>query len=257
MITAKQSLFGIKPDYHLRGSNVALVGNSPAILSSSRGAEIDSHDEVIRFNGATVQGYSASTGSKTTIVCVAIDIAYIYAEPFKIPWMLSPSSIDNDESKVLARQFNAEQLVKTFSDSSFFVFRPNPDQRWTCAADYLPSAADKLQQSSILYYFDQSQTAYMDSAGAANKLLEKIGISTRLQFGGPRTGFKMILRCILTGVTPSLYGFDIDPEISTAEHYYDSVTKEDLSTYKDHDIRSERDAVAELASRGLVKLFGP
>jgi hypothetical protein len=254
MISSDNRFFGIQPAYLLKGSRVALVGNSPGILASDHGAEIDSHDEVIRFNGAMVSGYERSTGSKTTAVCVAIDIAYIYADPYKLPWMLSKDNIDNEESIFLARCHNAEQLLRLFPCSAFFVFEPKLGMRWTCAADHLLPVSDQPGLSPTFYYFDEQPDSYIDSFEYANVFLERLNISGRLKFGGPRTGFKMVIRCILSGVTPSLYGFDTDSRISTAEHYYDNVTKEDVGSYADHDIRSERDIIAEMASLGLVKV---
>lgn len=45
----------------------AIVGSSGALLHDRRGAEIDSHDFVVRFNNAPVEGYEAVVGARTDL----------------------------------------------------------------------------------------------------------------------------------------------------------------------------------------------
>jgi hypothetical protein len=45
----------------------AIVGNSGKLLDSDNGALIDSHDIIVRFNGAKTNGYLQHCGAKTTI----------------------------------------------------------------------------------------------------------------------------------------------------------------------------------------------
>jgi hypothetical protein len=53
----------------IKGANkIAIVGRSPILLGGGLGAEIDSHDVVIRFNNSDVGGkYSADYGTKTNV----------------------------------------------------------------------------------------------------------------------------------------------------------------------------------------------
>ncbi len=48
-------------------SRVILVGNGPSVLAAERGTEIDSFDEVIRFNNFALAGFEKFTGAKTTL----------------------------------------------------------------------------------------------------------------------------------------------------------------------------------------------
>jgi hypothetical protein len=48
---------------------VALVGSSANLIDKSYGKEIDSFDEIIRFNRAPTEGYESDVGSRTTIRC--------------------------------------------------------------------------------------------------------------------------------------------------------------------------------------------
>lgn len=51
----------------INGKSVAVVGNGPSEVGKGSGAEIDSHDIVIRFNNYHTKGFEADYGSKTTI----------------------------------------------------------------------------------------------------------------------------------------------------------------------------------------------
>lgn len=48
-------------------TRVVLVGNGPSLLREPLGAEIDAHDEVVRFNRFKIAGFEAFTGSRTTL----------------------------------------------------------------------------------------------------------------------------------------------------------------------------------------------
>lgn len=50
----------------------ALVGNAGTILAYDNGAEIDSHDVVIRFNCAFTDGIEAKIGARTDVICANI-----------------------------------------------------------------------------------------------------------------------------------------------------------------------------------------
>jgi beta-1,6-galactosyltransferase len=54
----------------------AVVGNSGTLLSSSRGAQIDAHDLVVRLNNARVAGFAADVGAKTSLSFVNSNILH-------------------------------------------------------------------------------------------------------------------------------------------------------------------------------------
>ena len=51
----------------LEGKRVAVVGNAPSEIGRKKGAEIDAHDLVIRFNNFRLKGFEDDYGSKTDI----------------------------------------------------------------------------------------------------------------------------------------------------------------------------------------------
>ena len=54
-------------DLNFKNKSVAVVGSSGNLLNKEAGEEIDSHDIVIRFNQARVEGYEKYVGSRTDI----------------------------------------------------------------------------------------------------------------------------------------------------------------------------------------------
>lgn len=61
-------------------SSLAIVGSSAKLLEDERGAEIDSFDDVMRFNRAPTKGFEEIAGSKTTIRIVNGHV--FMSEPF-------------------------------------------------------------------------------------------------------------------------------------------------------------------------------
>lgn len=54
-------------DYFSKNKSIAIVGNSGRELGKNKGAEIDSHDIVIRFNNFPAEGYEKDYGVKTNV----------------------------------------------------------------------------------------------------------------------------------------------------------------------------------------------
>ncbi|XP_062988321.1 beta-galactoside alpha-2,6-sialyltransferase 1 [Elgaria multicarinata webbii] len=60
----------------------AVVSSAGAMKSSHLGAEIDSHDAVLRFNGAPTSGFEADVGEKTTIRLVNSQLITVEEQKF-------------------------------------------------------------------------------------------------------------------------------------------------------------------------------
>ena len=54
---------------YIQGKSIAIVGSAPNEIGKGKGAEIDAHDIVMRFNSYSTKGYEEDYGSKTQIYC--------------------------------------------------------------------------------------------------------------------------------------------------------------------------------------------
>lgn len=240
-------LVAVKPDLHLSES-VAVVGNSSSLRNAEFGEEIDGYGDVIRFNGALTQGFERSVGSKTTMQVIGIDLAYLFNKAYLQP--------GGDESRMdYNRVENARRMSEFFPGARFLTFHDgdtarNEKNKQYMTSYYLESAAPHLP----VFVFEENAPGAFLTYFSANKDLERLGINSRLSHGGPRTGIKIVMRCVMSGIVPVLYGFDVDTSLEFAQHYYDDVIKAPITEYKPHDIRGEMYLLAELHQKGLVRV---
>ncbi|KAI3366220.1 hypothetical protein L3Q82_010051 [Scortum barcoo] len=102
----------------------AVVMSAGAVLNSSLGWEIDSHDAVLRFNAAPIKGFERDVGTKTTIRIINSQIvarpkhqfnsSSLYRDGTLLVWDPAPYSSD---------------LTQWFEKPDFDLFSPYVQQR--------------------------------------------------------------------------------------------------------------------------------
>lgn len=246
-----RKLPAINPDLEIP-EIVAIVGNSPNLLNDTNGANIDSHDCVVRFNGAVTQGFEKHAGSKTSIQVIGIDLAYLFHPRYR-----RGSKEQSQEKLSEVRQHNACEITSQFPSCKYITFDPSDSKRNAinpqyASAQYLTKAKPDID----LYAFNERGSGSFMTYYEANKELELLGLRTRLSHGGPRTGPKIVLRLLMAGIKPTLFGFDIDTSIQVARHYFDDVIQDQVDSYKPHDIRGEMELMSELVAKDMIRLGG-
>lgn len=73
-VNSYRELSRLRKDYgNLQGCSVALIGNAQSIFAAHHGAEIDSHDIVVRMNAGWVID-AGCQGSRTDILCLSMGL---------------------------------------------------------------------------------------------------------------------------------------------------------------------------------------
>lgn len=244
---SRTRLIATSPDLMLSGE-VAIVGNSSSLRESAYGAEIDSFEDVLRFNGALTEDYEAQVGKRTTIQIMGIDVAYLFNPKYVRP---SKDPVINDER----RKENARRICQFFPDIKFLTFNPSDEERneknkQYATAHYLREANPDAE----VFYFEEDGPGSSISYYTANRDFEALGLTARLKHGGPRTGMKTVIRCVMSGIRPTLFGFDIDTSLEFVRHYYDDITNDKISEYQAHDMRGEMFVLLEMFEKGLIDI---
>ena len=243
----EKKFFGINEELYI-SDDVAIIGSSSSLLSQNYAEEINSTDVVIRFNGALIKGYENKVGKKTDLICLGLDVAYYFSYPF-----ISPRG-DVTQCDSPNRLQNAYILSALHRNSKFITWADEEDRSKKnmqhANALFMNEAAG--EERVFTWGMEKSPIEIKDNY-QGNRILESYGIPGLLSSGkGMRTGFRTTLMLIKSGIRPKLYGFDIDPTIKSALHYYDSITLDSAEDHPSHDIKGEMAALIELHNRNLI-----
>lgn len=163
------------------GPRVALVGSSAILLKTTHGADIDAHDDVIRFNRAPVDGFEQHAGSKTTIRTANL---HVFANiPFN-RW----------DPKGQPADFIASQ-----KDCRVIYVGPNNHPYWQ-------KGVKELDPSSVAFRLNQVEIK--------REMKRKFKLDK-----DPSVGLILTWICLQSGIKPSLYGFGIEETGMT--HYWE------------------------------------
>lgn len=213
-------LYNIRPIINVSKS-IALVGNSDSLLAHDYSKEIDSYQDVMRFNFSNM--LPTHTGTKTTIRWVNC--------PIDIHSAKQHTNITSDSQlapyirklfvgpKVIAWDSIKDKLHLYSKDIN--VHKPNGLCTIKNVNDYLDTLPN------IKGRFDLSLTK-----------------------SWPRTGFQAILTCIRSNCTPHLYGFDITPK--NVIYHYSKTQKYVTDNIVEHQVRAEVNILRELVDNNYV-----
>jgi len=163
-------------------SSLAIVGSSDLLSDSGSGAEIDSFEDVVRFNRAPTIGYENDVGSKTT-VRVANNHVFdgIGLDPKE--WPNQP-----------------HDFIKKLKNTQICYFGPT-SQPWH-------GREKKADPTCELFRFRYEEMPRLKSAfnHESNKNFT--------------VGVGFVCLCVASGIVPCLYGFDLEDRYRG--HYYES-----------------------------------
>ena len=182
----------------MRGGGVffdrcAIVGSSGALLASERGAEIDAHDLVMRFNNAPTHGFEAYVGRKTT---------------HRVSNSLNFNFRESDEEAVL-QIMRSPQAFKQF----IAAFNRADESAKRAGAFHARHKGPRIK----LYAFHVDFARY---------LADSFHFQTSV-------GFQGIVTALMSCREVDVYGFAAGPSEGYAHHYWSSTDKSTFSPGRD------------------------
>ena len=189
-----------------------LVGYNGVLTNTSRGSRIDGHTDVIRFNRAPTKGYENIVGSKTTL---RVTNNHVF----------NNNDISNegytDQPKNFIRELKDSRILYVAQDIAPWANRES-----------------NTDPSCELYLYDW-WGSYEGLRKAASLPSDK----------NLSVGMVMMYLCIASGITPTLYGFGIEPD-DPRDHYWE--TRPPASAV--HDISKEKNILKELARHKKIRI---
>ena len=148
------------------------MGSSGTLVTQPKGAKIDDHDYVVRFNRAPIEGYEEMAGTKENLRVV------------------------NRHS------FANAKVAAVYSDQSQYFIK-NLRNKTICYCD--------PETKPLIKYYEHvhpSCDIYYVLYGYLEDVKKQLNLNLKPQF---TTGLGFVCLCIISGLTPTLYGFDLGP----------------------------------------------
>ena len=199
--------------------NLAIVGSSKSILKKNFGKEIDTYQEVMRFNKSPVKNYEKFVGSKTTIRVVNNPVFECYQT-----W-------DNDDPRDI-------NFVRYLTNMKIVVISPHKIKK---NFFFIPSNQYFFLENKIFMYM--SIFYFIFKIDILKNLLKLI-----IKKKNFSTGFMTILICIVSGIKPTLFGFDISEDMKSRSHYWETPGKPG----KWHDLNIEHIIIKKLFEKRYI-----
>jgi hypothetical protein len=205
--------------------NLAIVGSSISILKNNFGDEINTYQDVIRFNRSPVKNYEKFVGSKTTIRVVNNVVFESY------------QSQDNENQKD-SNSITLLEKTKIITITSKIVSEKKK---------YIPDNSNnyfflkgKIFKYLCIFYLFYKFDIFVDLL----KMLIK-----RKNFS---VGFATIILCVISGIKPTLFGFDVSEDMSLRSHYWES--SQIVKPSERHDLNMEHVIIKKLNLNNLIRI---
>lgn len=214
-----RELYNIRPIINI-SRKIALVGNSDSLLTHDYSKEIDSYQDVMRFNFSNI--LPTHTGTKTTIRWVNCPID-IHSARQHTTLTSDIQLIAYIKKLFIGPKVIAWDSIKTklhLYSKNINIYKPNG----LCTTKNVNEYLDTLP--NITTRFDLSYDSW------------------------PRTGFQAILTCIKSGCIPHLYGFDITPK--NVIYHYSKKQQYITDSIKEHQVKTEVMILKELVDNNYV-----
>ncbi|HMC01220.1 MAG TPA: glycosyltransferase family 29 protein [Flavobacteriaceae bacterium] len=201
----------INPELNLE--SVAIVGSSGSLCEKHYSDIINEHHDVIRFNRAPVTGYEHIVGSKTTLR--AANVHVFRNQP------VASKQFEHQEPNFIKNLRNEKILYLGHSRLTMTEIKNNTNE------------------SCDVFIFD-----YKKLPAVKNEC-------KYMQNTSPTVGCIAIMLCLVSGITPSLFGFDVVLQDNTRTHYWENRSPAGPC----HNVDYEKKFIKELVKNKKVKFY--
>jgi len=192
-------------------NNIAIVGSSGSICNKEWGSIIDQYDDVIRFNRAPVENYETWIGKRTTLRVVNNHVF-----------------INHPAMKEFTNQ--PSNFVKNLRNNRILYMGPGLNQK---------HKEKHTHASNDVFVFK------FKNRGNLKQVIKFEDVSD------PSLGCMMIGLCVVVGIKPSLFGFDIEISDNTRSHYWEE--RPGVGPY--HNANYEKQLISRLADNDKITVF--
>jgi len=198
-------------------SSIAIVGNSGVVLENTLGEEIDSHDWILRFNGAETKGHEKHVGSKTTFRCL--------------------NSVMHLGHGIKASTTTQEDM-KRITEGEKLIFKPSGTNRRRRAISFYRKIADELLFMNNRVY------------SLSKRRLKKYGTHGQASLGLLMT--ILLSECSGEETKIDLYGFGFHMKSDVNKRHYFEELDQDISGPHDYD--TEKKLAKRMQQRDEIQI---
>uniref|UniRef100_A0A061QNG5 Cmp-n-acetylneuraminate-beta-galactosamide-alpha--sialyltransferase 1-like n=1 Tax=Tetraselmis sp. GSL018 TaxID=582737 RepID=A0A061QNG5_9CHLO len=210
------------PSHSLPWESCAVVGNSGSLIGAGHGADIDSHDMVLRINNSPIKGHEADVGARSTISLL---------NGWKIHWC-------GERPSCPCWPYGLDTAIATY------VWEPYMRQDIARCRAAQPRAFIFVVDKDLEFLANRVVREYTERRIARlspQERREELALRRKVRLGFS-TGLLAVVMSFGLCRRLSLYGFDRD---ASQHHFFENRTRHE---YLDHDFASEVEFYREVAA---------